>query len=61
MRKQSICQLRLSLYAQVGNQSKLFELVRKHFKPMQERYGWGTNPIIILQVSIVFIPLTYKR
>jgi 4-hydroxy 2-oxovalerate aldolase len=27
-----------------GNSTKLFELIRKHFKPLQIRYGWGTNP-----------------
>ena len=27
-----------------GNPTKLFELLRKHFKPLQAQYGWGTNP-----------------
>ena len=36
------------LRPQVGNPTKLFELIRKHFKPMQERYGWGTNPYYYL-------------
>jgi 4-hydroxy 2-oxovalerate aldolase len=27
-----------------GNQTKLFELIGKHFKPLQVQYGWGTNP-----------------
>ncbi|MBO1922995.1 aldolase catalytic domain-containing protein [Thiomicrorhabdus sp. 6S3-12] len=27
-----------------GNPTKLFELIRKYFKPMQANYGWGTNP-----------------
>ncbi len=27
-----------------GNLTKLFELIRKHFKPLKEQYGWGTNP-----------------
>jgi 4-hydroxy 2-oxovalerate aldolase len=27
-----------------GNPTKLFELIRKHFKPLQTQYGWGTNP-----------------
>lgn len=27
-----------------GNPTKLFELIRKHFKAMQAHYGWGTNP-----------------
>lgn len=27
-----------------GNPTKLFELLRKHFKSMQAHYGWGTNP-----------------
>lgn len=31
-----------------GNPTKLFELIRKHFKPMQNRYGWGTNPFYYL-------------
>ena len=26
------------------NPTKLFELIRKHFKPLQDNYGWGTNP-----------------
>lgn len=30
-----------------GNPTKLFELIRKHFKPMQNRYGWGTNPFSV--------------
>ena len=31
-----------------GNPTKLFELIRNHFKPMQEHYGWGTNPYYYL-------------
>ena len=31
-----------------GNPTKLFELIRKHFKPMQNSYGWGTNPFYYL-------------
>lgn len=31
-----------------GNPTKLFELIRKHFKPMQDHYGWGTNPYYYL-------------
>lgn len=27
-----------------GNPTKLFELIRKYFKPLQSQYGWGTNP-----------------
>ncbi|GAB6069487.1 hypothetical protein JCM30760_05840 [Thiomicrorhabdus hydrogeniphila] len=27
-----------------GNPTKVFELIRKHFKSMQNHYGWGTNP-----------------
>jgi 4-hydroxy 2-oxovalerate aldolase len=27
-----------------GNPTKLFEVIRKHFKPLQAQYGWGTNP-----------------
>jgi 4-hydroxy 2-oxovalerate aldolase len=35
----------LEPYRQIkGNPTKLFELIRKHFKPMQAHYGWGTNP-----------------
>ncbi len=33
---------------QQGNPTKLFELIRKHFKPMQNNYGWGTNPFYYL-------------
>lgn len=31
-----------------GNSTKLLELVRKHFKPLQSQYGWGTNPYYYL-------------
>lgn len=31
-----------------GNPTKLFELIRSYFKPMQEKYGWGTNPYYYL-------------
>jgi 4-hydroxy 2-oxovalerate aldolase len=31
-----------------GNITKLLELIRKYFKPMQNRYGWGTNPFYYL-------------
>lgn len=31
-----------------GNITKLLELVHKHFKPMQSKYGWGTNPYYYL-------------
>lgn len=31
-----------------GNPTKLFELIRKHFHPMQNQYGWGTNPYYFL-------------
>lgn len=35
----------LESYSQTrGNPTKLFELIRKHFKPIQAHYGWGTNP-----------------
>lgn len=27
-----------------GNSTKLFSLIRNHFKPMQNQFGWGTNP-----------------
>lgn len=33
---------------EVGNNTKLFELVRKHFKPLQVHYGWGINPYYYL-------------
>lgn len=33
---------------QQGNITKLLEVVRKHLKPMQEHYGWGTNPYYYL-------------
>lgn len=32
----------------LGNPTKLFELVRKYFKPMQHQCGWGTNPFYYL-------------
>ncbi len=31
-----------------GNPTKLFELIRSYFKPMQAEYGWGTNPYYYL-------------
>lgn len=30
------------------NQIKLLEIINKHFKPMQNSYGWGTNPFYYL-------------
>ena len=27
-----------------GSLTKLFELIPNHFKPLQAKYGWGTNP-----------------
>ncbi|GAB2694098.1 aldolase catalytic domain-containing protein [Aliiglaciecola aliphaticivorans] len=36
------------LRAQTGNPTKLFEVIRKHFKPMQAKFGWGTNPYYYL-------------
>jgi 4-hydroxy 2-oxovalerate aldolase len=36
------------LRAQAGNPTKLFELIRKHFRPMQAEFGWGTNPYYYL-------------
>lgn len=41
--------LSLADYRQTqGNPTKLFELIRTHFKPMQSQYGWGTNPFYYL-------------
>lgn len=31
-----------------GNPTKLFEVIRSYFKPMQAKYGWGTNPYYYL-------------
>lgn len=31
-----------------GNPTKLFELISSYFKPLQEHYGWGTNPYYYL-------------
>ncbi len=31
-----------------ANPTKLLELIRNHFKPMQHHYGWGTNPFYYL-------------
>lgn len=31
-----------------GNYIKLLELIRQHFKPMQNHYGWGINPFYFL-------------
>lgn len=36
------CQIKKS------NPTKLFELIRKYFKPMQLSYGWGMNPYYFL-------------
>lgn len=30
------------------NPTKLFEVIRSYFKPMQAKYGWGTNPYYYL-------------
>lgn len=30
------------------NSIKLYNLIKKYFKPMQEKYGWGTNPFYYL-------------
>jgi 4-hydroxy 2-oxovalerate aldolase len=40
--------LTLADYKPKANPTKLFELIRKHFKPMQVQYGWGTNPYYYL-------------
>ncbi|QKI89774.1 aldolase catalytic domain-containing protein [Thiomicrorhabdus xiamenensis] len=31
-----------------GNPTKLFEVIRSYFKPLQAKYGWGTNPYYYL-------------
>ncbi|MBT5338783.1 aldolase, partial [Candidatus Falkowbacteria bacterium] len=33
---------------QQGNPTKLFELIRKHFKLLKSHYNWGTNPFYYL-------------
>lgn len=33
---------------QPGNPTRLFEVIRKHFKPMQAEFGWGSNPYYYL-------------
>lgn len=33
---------------QGGNITRLLAVIRKYFKPMQEHYGWGTNPYYYL-------------
>ena len=41
--------LALNKYRQnQGNSIKLLEVIRKHFKPMQNSYGWGINPFYYL-------------
>ncbi len=30
------------------NKTKLFKLIRNHFKPLKEQYGWGVNPYYYL-------------
>ena len=40
--------LALSEHKPKSNPTKLFELIRKHFKPLQTQYGWGTNPYYYL-------------
>jgi 4-hydroxy 2-oxovalerate aldolase len=41
--------LALAPYRQhTANTTKLLESIRKHFKPMQEQFGWGTNPYYYL-------------
>ena len=36
------------LRLQAGNPTRLFEVIRKHFRPMQAEFGWGTNPYYYL-------------
>jgi 4-hydroxy 2-oxovalerate aldolase len=31
-----------------GNPTKLFTVINKHFKPMQQKFGWGPNPFYYL-------------
>lgn len=40
--------LALSEHKLKANPTKLFRLIRKHFKPLQAQYGWGTNPYYYL-------------
>lgn len=41
--------IELEPYRQVtSNPTKLFALIRKHFQPMQNLYGWGPNPFYYL-------------
>lgn len=40
--------LALSEHKPKSNPTKLFELIRKHFKPLQTQHGWGTNPYYYL-------------
>lgn len=32
----------------LGSPTKLFKVIRKHFKPMQQHYGWGVSPYYYL-------------
>jgi 4-hydroxy 2-oxovalerate aldolase len=40
--------LELSEHKPKSNPTKLYELIRKRFKPLQTQYGWGTNPYYYL-------------
>ncbi len=40
--------LALAEHKPKSNPTQLFELIRKHFKPLQTQYGWGTNPYYYL-------------
>jgi 4-hydroxy 2-oxovalerate aldolase len=40
--------LSLSEHKPKSNPTKLFELISKRFKPLQNKYGWGTNPYYYL-------------
>ncbi len=40
--------LALSETMQKSNPTQLFELIRKYFKPLQIKYGWGINPYYYL-------------
>lgn len=37
-----------ALRGQLPNLTPLMSLIRKHFQPLQERYGWGKNPYYYL-------------
>jgi len=46
---------------QKGNVTQLYELIRKYFKLLQSKYGWGLILITIWPVDVEFIDPIFRR